>query len=173
MRRRRSAPPACGPPCRGWPRRRGGGVINDHLIARFVNDSGVTKTYRAYVRYSGESSFSLLGDVACTGGKGAQIVSLPVDGARAATFRLCRVNDDGEGAMDADLDYTATNTVLGTLISSDPYNSAADNKLANAADGDYATSFNSKAENVTWIGVDLGGVRSVTVPEPKQSSFHG
>ena len=138
------------------------GVINDHLIVRFVNDGGVTKTYRAYVKHPGESSFSLLGDVACTGGKGAQIVSLPVDGARAATFRLCRVNDDGEGAMDADLDYTATNAVLGTLISSAPYNSAAENKLANAADGDYATSFNSKAENVTWIGVDLGGVRSVT-----------
>ena len=138
------------------------GVINDHLIVRFVNDGGVTKTYRAYVKHPGESSFSLLGDIACTGGTGGQIFSLPVDGAQAATFRMCRVNDDGEGVMSADFDYTATNAVLGTLISSGPYNGDTANRLANAADGDYITSFNSKAENETWIGVDLGGVRSVT-----------
>ena len=52
--------------------------------------------------------------------------------------------------------------MLGTLISSDPYNAHVDNQLANAADGDYTTSFNSKAGDVTWVGVDFGVMRSVT-----------
>ena len=46
------------------------GVINNHLEVRFANDNGVTKTYRAYVRHPGESTFSMLGNVTCTGGTG-------------------------------------------------------------------------------------------------------
>ena len=146
----------------GAPNQTWWGVINNHLEVRFVNDNGVTKTYRAYVKYAGESSFSLLGNVACTGGTSGQIIHLPADGSQPATFRVCRVNDDGEGTMSSDLNFTATNAVLGTLISSDPYDGNTGNKLANAADGDYNTSFNSKAEDNTWIGVDLGVPRSVT-----------
>ena len=138
------------------------GVINNHLEARFQKDGGATTTYRAYVKYAGESEFSKLGDVARTGGTGGQIINLAVDGTRPATFRVCGVNADGEGPMSADLNFTATNAVPGTLISSDPFDGGTANRLANAADGDYATSFNSKAEDNTWIGVDLGTVRSVT-----------
>ena len=138
------------------------GVINNHLEIRFQKDGGATTTYRAYVKYAGESGFSKLGDVSRTSGTGGQIVNLAVDGTRPATFRVCGVNDDGEGPLSADLDFTATNAVLGTLISSDPFDGGTANRLANAADGDYATSFNSKAEDNTWIGVDLGTMRSVT-----------
>ena len=138
------------------------GVINNHLEARFQKDSGATTTYRAYVKYAGENEFSKLGDVARTSGTGGQIINLAVDGTRPATFRMCGVNADGEGPMSADLNFTATNAVLGTLMSSAPFDGGTANRLANAADGDYTTSFNSKAEDETWIGVDLGVVRSVT-----------
>ena len=92
------------------------GVINNHLEARFQKDSGATTTYRAYVKYAGENEFSKLGDVARTSGTGGQIINLAVDGTRPATFRMCGVNADGEGPMSADLNFTATNAVLGTLI---------------------------------------------------------
>ena len=138
------------------------GVINNHLEVRFQNDGGVTKTYRAYVKYADESAFSLLGNVTCSGGTGGQIINLPCDGSREATFRVCRVNDDGEGTMSGNMNFTATNPMLGTLMSSAPYDGGTANRLANAADGNYNTSFNSAAENQTWIGVDFGAMRSVT-----------
>ena len=138
------------------------GVINNHLEVRFQNDGGVTKTYRAYVKYADESAFSLLGNVTCSGGTGGQIINLPCDGTREATFRVCRVNDDGEGTMSGNMNFTATNPMLGTLMSSAPFDSGTANRLVNAADGDYNTSFNSAAENQTWIGVDFGALRTVT-----------
>ena len=65
------------------------GVINNHLEARFQKDGGATTTYRAYVKYAGESEFSKLGDVARTSGTGGQIVNLAVDGTRfAERFRV-------------------------------------------------------------------------------------
>ena len=138
------------------------GVINNHLEVRFKNDGGVTKTYRAYVRHPDESTFSLLGNVTCTGGTSGQIIHIPYDASQPATFRVCRVNDDGQGTMSGDLNFTATNAVLGTLISSGSFNTSTDHATANAADGDYNTSFTSKSESDTWIGVDLGGIRKVT-----------
>jgi len=138
------------------------GVINNYLLVRFQNDGGVTTTYRAYVKYSGEDSFTKLGDVACSGGTGGQIISITCDGTSEATFRVCRVNADGEGEMSSDLAFTQVNPMLGTLISSSPFDTATANLTANAADGNYTTCFNSKAEDETWIGVDFGEIRSVT-----------
>lgn len=137
------------------------GVVNSRLQVRFQNDGGVTKLYRVYVKYDGEPSFSKLSDTTCTGGTGGQIINPLFDGTRAATFRLCRVNDDGEGEMGDDLAFTDANERVGSLLSSAPYNDHADNAAANAADGRYDTSFNSQAESAPWIGFDLGSTRSV------------
>lgn len=137
------------------------GVANSRLHVRFQNDGGVTKIYRVYVKYDGEQSFSKLSDTTCSGGTGGQIINPLFDGTRAATFRLCRVNDDGEGEMGTDLAYTDANELVGSILSSLPYNDHADNATANAADGRYDTSFNSQAESAPWIGFDLGSTRSV------------
>ena len=140
------------------------GVINHHFLARVQNDGGVTTTYRVYVKRSGESGFSLLGDAASAGGTAGQVVSIPYVASQAATFRVCRVNADGEGTMSGDLSFAAdlVNTFLGTLISSAPYDSSANNATANAADGIHGTCFNSAATDETWIGVDFCAPRTVT-----------
>ena len=140
------------------------GVINHHFLARVQNDGGVTTTYRVYVKRSGESGFSLLGDAASAGGTAGQVISIPNVASQAATFRVCRVNADGEGTMSGDLNFAAdlVNTLLGTLISSAPYDNSANNATANAADGIHGTCFNSAATDETWIGVDFGVPRTVT-----------
>ena len=140
------------------------GVINHHFLARVQNDGGVTTTYRVYVKRSGESGFSLLGDAASAGGTAGQVISIPYVASQAATFRVCRVNADGEGTTSGDLNFAAdlVNTFLGTLISSAPYDSSANNATANAADGIHGTCFNSAATDETWIGVDFCAPRTVT-----------
>ena len=141
------------------------GVINNHAQFRTTGDGGVTTEYEIQVKRESETDFTHLANIVRTlTGTGGYILDTPFEGTTPAVFRTRRVNGDGAGAWSGNLQWSETNALPGTAISSGAYSSAETFAASNILDGVYTTYFSSKETTSTnlWIGVDFGAVKRVT-----------
>ena len=101
------------------------GVINNHAQFRTTGDGGVTTEYEIQVKRDGDTDFSHLATIVRTlTGTGGYILDTPFEGTTPAVFRTRRVNGDGAGAWSGNLQWSETNALPGTAISSGAYSAS-------------------------------------------------